>query len=384
MPVPQFIEPKEIYWFHRCSFLETVGYRLRPKFHPGFVATQPSSKFRFEDELTPVHARRHIMDAERISDGKHVMLKCISKSLHPFEVEIATFFGSPPLVDSPRNHVIPVLEVLQDPGDADRQILVMPRLMEFDRPIFDTVGEVIDCFRQIFEGIQFMHENFVAHRDCGLLNFVLDPEKLFPHGTHPINVWATPTNDALAYHTHRTACWPRYYIIDFGLSRRYDPANGPPLEDVIRGADKSPPEHRGTSCNPFPTDIYFLGNMLREDFLQSHFTGLVSNHAPLRFLKPLINDMIQTDPALRPTIGEVIQRFDARCARLSRWHLRRPGQAHDLSGWIDNRLRQIKNSFNGVPPLPARSPTRPFTQLDDTMRSFYTKTPGHWRTRDSR
>ncbi|KAJ7893942.1 hypothetical protein B0H14DRAFT_3854460, partial [Mycena olivaceomarginata] len=79
--------------------------------------------------------------------------------------------------------------------DADKQILVMPRFVPFDHPIFDTVGEVIDCFRQIFEGIQFMHENFVAHRDCGVLNFVLDPQEMFPHGIHPVKFWANPTND---------------------------------------------------------------------------------------------------------------------------------------------------------------------------------------------
>lgn len=60
--------------------------------------------------------------------------------------------------------------------------------------------------------------------------------------------------------------------------------------------------------------------------------------------------MTQEDPALRPTIGEVIQRFDARCARLSRWQLRRPGQAHDIGMWDDNRIRQIKNAFHKVPP----------------------------------
>jgi hypothetical protein len=68
----------------------------------------------------------------------------------------------------------------------------------------------------------------------------------------------------------RTWCRPRYYLIDLGLSRQYDPANGPPLEIPIRGGDtKSAPEHRDieTPCNPFPTDIYYVGNLV-EGYMQ--------------------------------------------------------------------------------------------------------------------
>ncbi|KAJ7259932.1 hypothetical protein B0H12DRAFT_1108029 [Mycena haematopus] len=375
--MPEFIAESELYWFRRCSFLHSTGYRLRPKFYPGFVPSKQPGLF-FKSELTAIHPRDNIMDAVRISDDKHVMLKSISKSKHPFEVEIATLLGSPPLGDDPRNHSIPILDVLQDPVDTDKQILVMPRLMEFDSPIFDTVGEVVACFRQIFEGIQFMHENFVAHRDCCRLNFVLDPSELYPHGTHPVNCWANAAHDGLAFHTTRTVCWPRYYIIDFGLSRRYDPECGSPLEEIVFAADNSPPEHwkRAQSCNPFPTDIYFLGNLLRKEFIGSHWASLPGNHSPLRFLKPLVNEMTQEDPALRPTIGDVIQRFDTLCARLSRRHLRRPGQSLHPVDWVKQRIRQIKNAFNGVPPLPPRSPARPPIIWDERMRAFYTKAPG--------
>jgi hypothetical protein len=69
-----------------------------------------------------------------------------------------------------------------------------------------------------------------------------------------------------------TRTWrpPRYLLIDFGLSRQYDPAKGPPLEKPLRGGDKSAPEHRDmeTPCDPFPTDVYYLGNLVREDFIQ--------------------------------------------------------------------------------------------------------------------
>ncbi len=55
-----------------------------------------------------------------------------------------------------------------------------------------------------------------------------------------------------------------------GLSRHHDPANGPPLEKPLRGGDKSAPEHKDlqTPCDPFLTDVYYLGNLVREQFIQ--------------------------------------------------------------------------------------------------------------------
>ncbi|KAJ6543574.1 hypothetical protein DFH09DRAFT_928562, partial [Mycena vulgaris] len=159
--------------------------------------------------------RAHIMDAQRISDGKHVMLQAISKRKHPFEVEIARFFSYAPMSEDPRKYCVHILDVLQDPDD-DEEIIVMPHLKALYRSIFDTVGEMVDCFR--FEpdidgeqDLKLMHQNFVAHRDCGMLNIVVDPSRLYPYGLHPVNEWINATNDGFAYSITRTECWPRYY-----------------------------------------------------------------------------------------------------------------------------------------------------------------------------
>ncbi|TFK72497.1 hypothetical protein BDN72DRAFT_731085, partial [Pluteus cervinus] len=63
----------------------------------------------------------------------------------------------------------------------------------------------------------------------------------------------------------RTERPPKYYFIDFGISRQYDPSDASPIEGIIRGGDKSPPEYADPSgrCNPFPTDVYSLGNTIR-------------------------------------------------------------------------------------------------------------------------
>ncbi|KAJ7185832.1 hypothetical protein C8R46DRAFT_1025777 [Mycena filopes] len=349
---------KEAFWFQHRAFLEKAGYRLRPKFNPRFVGPKRYNL----DDRTAHHPRKHIMDAERISDGQQVMLKWVSKKANPSEVDIGRFFSTPAMAKNPRNHCIPILEVLQDPQDSDRQIIVMPRLIRFDEPIFDTVGEVIDCFRQIFEGIQFMHENY--------------PTQLYPRGFHPVHSCLNPTNDGLAYSITRTECWPRYYLIDFGLSRRYDPANGPPLERAVPSGDRlHSPDSAGVECNPFPEDICSLGNILKRHFIRSDPSCIGGTHAPLQFLTPLVDAMTHKNAALRPTIGEVIQRFDKECERLAPWQLRRPGQALDWPAWLDHLLRQVRNTFKGMLPLPPRPATTTMIRtLGPRMRSFYTIT----------
>jgi hypothetical protein len=111
-----------------------------------------------------------LMDATRISDGKLVMLKQIRKSLHPFEVEIAQLFSTDSLASNPRNRCVLILEVLQDPEEEDIVIMIMPFLRPYDHPRFETFGEVVECFRQLFEVIAHYSsglavEAYCRHRD---------------------------------------------------------------------------------------------------------------------------------------------------------------------------------------------------------------------------
>ncbi len=119
-----------------------------------------------------------------------------------------------------------------------------------------------------------------------------------------------------------------------GLSRQYDPANGPPLEKPLRGGDKSAPEHKDlqTACDPFPTDVYYLGNLVREQFIQvctPHSLIIVAllslidqKYNGFEFIQPLITDMVQEGPAKRPTMDEVVTRFTEIQSKLSTWKLR--------------------------------------------------------------
>lgn len=111
---------------------------------------------------------------------------------------------------------------------------------------------------------------------------MMDVSSMFPEGFHPIATSRKPDYTGDAKYYTRTQRPHKYYIIDFGLSCFYDPANEPPQDYPIVGGDKSVPEFQGDGVynlyNPFPTDIYYLGNMIRQDFLLvCSFTFLASN-----------------------------------------------------------------------------------------------------------
>lgn len=98
---------------------------------------------------------------------------------------------------------------------------------------------------------------------------MMDPRPLYPQLYHFVSTSEKRDMSGAAKHYTRTRKPVRYYFIDFGLSRRYDPAKGSPLSRPIWGADRTVPEfHKSLEpCDPFPTDVYYLGNVIRTVFL---------------------------------------------------------------------------------------------------------------------
>jgi hypothetical protein len=102
---------------------------------------------------------------------------------------------------------------------------------------------------------------------------MMDATPLYLDPYHPSRVkWKRDFSGRATYLT-RTQRPVKYYFTDFGISRRYKPGNGPPLERQAVGGDNTVPEFQNSSqlCNPFPTDIYYLGNMIRQNFLEVCF-----------------------------------------------------------------------------------------------------------------
>ncbi|KAJ6555372.1 hypothetical protein DFH09DRAFT_923992, partial [Mycena vulgaris] len=260
-----------------------------------------------------------------------VILKLISRDVHSEEAFIFEYFSSPELTSDPRNHYIPLLAQLSPPDDEDKLIFLM-KLMRPSRTL-RTSRSSSQFSSSLFQGLQFMNHHRVAHRcvfvplswrywtDSSANTYPqrlqrLDGQHLFPHGFHPQVQGLKPEEFRHAKYYTRTQRPVKYYPIDFGLSHKFAPGEIPHTY-IIEGGDGSPSEFgtveerrdlsiRHKLVDPFPTDIYYVGNMIRRWFLDA--IGLRPKFG-FDFIRPLVADMVQDDAAKRPTIDEVVFRF---------------------------------------------------------------------------
>jgi hypothetical protein len=91
----------------------------------------------------------------------------------------------------------------------------------------------------------------------------MDASPMFPKFHHPVNNMMNFEYTGPAKYYQRTARPVKYFVVDFGIARRYQSLDIPPLEDLILGGNKTLPEHRLKidPCDPFATDIYYLGSL---------------------------------------------------------------------------------------------------------------------------
>ncbi|KAJ3478322.1 hypothetical protein NLI96_g9841 [Meripilus lineatus] len=319
-PPASNLRSTEVFWRDHQVWLQEQGYMLRSRYHADWV---PSILSRDKDDIRkPLDAysprRPHILDARKIATGQFVMLKKILKTKHRHEVDIHEYLTTGDLASHPHNHCAPLYDVLESPYDENVVILVLPLYRMFDDPPFQTVGEVVDFCRQIFEGLRFIHQNHVAHRDCGYMNIMMDATDLYPDGFHPVcDIKDAAWSDTLAKHYTRTQTPVKYYFIDFGISCRFDPDDPEPRAFPRGAGDKTAPELSGMPMcpiDPFPTDVYYIGNVIR--------TNILTVYQGLDFVTPLVNDMVSVDPKKRPTMDEVVERFERIRYALPWWKLR--------------------------------------------------------------
>ncbi|KAA1478173.1 hypothetical protein DENSPDRAFT_660444 [Dentipellis sp. KUC8613] len=321
---PYFLTSSERWWRARLSMLEARGYTLRLRYRPGWKPSwlETGTYSGLVEDGVMKRGKVDNMDAIRMSDGIPVHIK----ALVPYsdgeerteELDVALFFSSEPRRSDPRNHCVPVLDWWRIPEERT-SYMVMPLLRACTSPPFITVGEAVDFFGQIFEGLSFMHEHRTAHRDCCSANIMMDPSKMYPKSFHPIKTDKNRDLHGKAPHMTRTDCAPRYYLIDFGLSDRFDPhsAHWPPVSVKTHGADRTAPELNHSPdelYDPFPTDIYYIGNVVRTEFLEKY-----SN---IEFMESLIRRMTAEDPHRRPNIHEAVAEFKNTRQSLSALKLR--------------------------------------------------------------
>ena len=99
----------------------------------------------------------------------------------------------------------------------------------------------------------------------------MDPKPILPEGSHPQCYRRTKDMEREIRPHSRTARPVKYYLADFGMSQRCSPEVLEPLAVPLHGGDRTAPELRADSLtprNPFPTDVYYMGDLIRRDFIQ--------------------------------------------------------------------------------------------------------------------
>jgi len=169
-------------------------------------------------------------------------------------------------------------------------------------------------------------------RDCTEKHIMLDPSGMYPKGFHPVRIDRSRDFKGKPPQYNRTRRPPRYYLIYSSLTRQYNTRNA--LDEPLRSGDKSAPEHwqLGRRCNPFRTDIYYLGNLVRERFMEVILLGLVrfaahgtfQTYNGFEFMEDLVKFMTHEVPMARPRIEDVVKRFSRIRESLSAAKLRSP------------------------------------------------------------
>ncbi|KDQ17703.1 hypothetical protein BOTBODRAFT_29861 [Botryobasidium botryosum FD-172 SS1] len=309
------LNSNELFWVRYQPFFESKGYQLRPRYRPGWVRSWAETQdFSAEDAIGPSLPSLKVLDATRVSDGRVVIFKKIDRIQGAKEVEITRYLSQESFLNEEHNHCVPLLDLLDPGNESDFIFLVIPLLLYYDEPEFESVDDAVDFVKQTLEGLAFMHEKGVAHRDCARFNILMDYEYLYPEGFHPQRPGIAKSGKGLAPSRRRHQVpFPKYYFIDFGLSERYpEDYEGPRLVTGLEGQDKTVPEIARDDptylYDPFKVDIYTLGNVYKNE--------LLSNFRGLEFLAPLANRMTSEDPADRPSAVEALELFRTSRKRL--------------------------------------------------------------------
>ncbi|KAF8507725.1 kinase-like domain-containing protein [Hysterangium stoloniferum] len=250
-----------------------------------------------------------------------IVIKAIPTSKSS-ELEILSFLNSPTLRVLPGNHTMPLIESINT--DEGWSFAVMPGwMLTLER--LKCLWQVDDYFAiiiQSLEGLGFMHENGIAHRDISPGNMVINHDLTQRELSEPIPYPFLSTWDF------------RLAFIDFDFASKFTPGSdtstwvGCGFHGNIGFAAPEVVDSHVTRAEyaVLPTDIYSLGKVW--DLLIKNerklFTAIRSlpkyarptfandvleYHVPQ--LESHLEEMLDVDPTKRPTAKEALQRFKA-------------------------------------------------------------------------
>ena len=129
-----------------------------------------------------------------------------------------------------------------------------------------------------------MHAQGVAHRDCALANIMMDASSMYPDGFHPIHLDHAPDGFTRTRSRPRSRANVKYYFIDFGESSIFQEGDER-LVTGVYGLDRDVPEYSEiVPYDPFPVDIYCIGNVIQTEILDVCCSCLLNCCRSLGFL----------------------------------------------------------------------------------------------------
>ncbi|KAK0229453.1 hypothetical protein EDD85DRAFT_744553, partial [Armillaria nabsnona] len=265
--------------------------RYHPNWTPSWIRKDGTTRWRFRKSFEDEHSllTPHVLDAVRMKDGAKVVIRITRTDAD--ELSTAKRLCSS---DEPRNHTVPILDVIPIPDDEDRRVfMVMSMLKLFHEPEFHCRSEFVDAFHQLLEAGAIPRSTSSW-----------TPQKSAPKGYH----YACETSyDGVHWNLPaRPRCRispVQYYIIDFESAQEYPAGKETALttRNLRCGIRSSPEFSLGEPCNPFKLDVYNAG---------ATFFELCEGYQGLDDFKPLFLDMMSEDPLARPDMEDALWRLD--------------------------------------------------------------------------
>ncbi|KAI0325878.1 kinase-like protein [Cubamyces sp. BRFM 1775] len=279
----------EVFWQQRQQYLHDAGYLLRPRYRPdwrpSWIGTNLHPRY-CEDSIILMDYQ--VMDATRIATNELVAIKSFTNDTE--ELQIAQFFST---IKDPMNHCVPIHQILPDPFDHEKALMVMPYLRPCNDPDWSTLGDVVEFVTQTLE---------CCNSDIATPNIMMDAKPLYPDGHHPVRLDFAPDGMHHVTPLPRAGRSIRYFYIDFGLALQFQPGVTPTAIGRV-GRDREVPELSNTvPYDPFKVDIFALGNLYSQEFEKKYDS--------MEFLVPLIEMMTRREPTQRADAEQLLLKWE--------------------------------------------------------------------------
>ncbi|KAJ7080930.1 hypothetical protein B0H15DRAFT_474123 [Mycena belliarum] len=293
-------DPNELFWVENQPYLFSVGYKLRPRYHPDWTPTwqidPTKSQLYAEDDLE--QWKYTVLDAVRMKDNKKVVLKRVETG--SLELQMLQLLDSETMRKDPRNRTVPLLDTISLPHNPGTVLMVMMYGRRFHYPPFHCREELFDALSQLLQGMEFMHEHNIVHGDAAIQNIIMDETRVVPKGSHFLAERTHSGHSRLFSWKNRCSVAPvNYYYIDFGLTFHFPAGVNDATMVGYYGSWRKPiPELSATvPYNPFKVDVCRLGlTILR----------VIAPYPALADFAPLGNRMCDPDSSQRPTPTEAL------------------------------------------------------------------------------